>query len=393
MPVTENQPGKSTIRSAVMPKILYVQYPNPAAYPPLVHSAGLLAEAGCSVKMIGCATLNSEAMRIDPQSGVSVNLLRYNPPGVKQKIQYLWFGLTVLKEVLGWRPSWVYASDLFSCPIALSLCCVPGLRIIYHEHDHPGFNLGLLPRLFMRARKLLSARAAMVILPSASRAVDFNEETGRQGICVWNCPRRSEASSRRGRNEFIMIYYHGTLNSSRLPTSFLEAVASLGPNVRLRIAGYETIGSIGYCDLLRQRARELGIDDRFEIIGPCPRRDDVIRLCRDADVGIACMPIGTNDPNFKTMAGASNKPFDYMACGLALLVSDIPEWSEMFVQPGYGRSCNPADPASIAIALRWFCENRERTREMGELGRQRILSDWNYENQFAPVLDAIIGKG
>jgi glycosyltransferase involved in cell wall biosynthesis len=391
MPVTEQDSVKPTIRSAAMPKVLYVQYVNPAAFPPLIHSAGLLVEAGCSVKMIGCATLNSEAMQIDPQSGVSVSLLPYNPPGVKQKIQYLSFALSVLKEVLEWRPDWVYATDLFSCPIALVLSCVPGLKIIYHEYDHPGFNLGPVPRLFMRARKFLSARAEMVILPSASRAVAFEEETGRQGICVWNCPRRNEISVRRVPNESMILYYHGTLNSSRLPTTFLEAVAVLRPHVRLRVVGYETIGSIGYCDLLRQKAMELGIEGQFEIFGPFARRD-LMCLCREADVGIACMPIGATDPNFKSMAGASIKAFDYMACGLALLVSDIPEWRDMYVQPGYGRSCNPADAASIAVALRWFYEHRERTREMGELARQRIVSEWNYENLFAPVLNKMMGK-
>jgi glycosyltransferase involved in cell wall biosynthesis len=381
----------SKSRVAIL-KVLYIQYCNPAAIPPLVHSASLLAEAGCSVKMIGCASLNTEAMRIDPKNGVSVHLLRYMPPGVKQKIQYLWFAISVFTKVLGWRPSWVYASDLFSCPIALILCCVPGLRIIYHEHDHPGPNLSRFPRLFMRARKFLSARAVMVILPNASRAIAFDEDTGRQGICVWNCPRRNETLVRGVHNKFLTLYYHGTLNSSRLPTTFLDAVAALGPCVCLKVGGYETIGSIGYCDLLIQKARELGIERQFEIIGTSPRREDVMRFCREADVGIACMPIGTKDPNLSSMEGASNKAFDYMACGLALLVSDIPEWCEMYVRPGYGRPCNPADPTSIAVALRWFYEDRQRTHQMGELARQRILSEWNYENQFAPVLDTIVGK-
>jgi len=374
-----------------MPKVLYVQYANPAAFPPLIHSAGLLVEAGCGVKMVGCTSLNTETMRIDPKSGIRVHLLRYFAPGIKQKIQYLWFVIFVLIKVIAWRPTWIYASDLFSSPIGLILSYVPGLKIIYHEHDHPGFNLNLLPRIFMRARKLLSARAAMVILPNALRATIFSQDTGRQGIVVWNCPRKCEASLHASRNEFMTLYYHGTLNSSRLPTTFLDAVAALGPYVRLRVAGYETIGSIGYCDLLRQKAKELGIETQLEIIGSSSR-EDVMRSCREADVGIACMPMGTRDPNFNSMAGASNKAFDYMACGLALLVSEIPEWHEIYVQPGYGLSCNPADPASIIAALRWFYENRQRTHEMGELARQRILSEWNYENQFAPVLATIVGR-
>jgi glycosyltransferase involved in cell wall biosynthesis len=86
------------------------------------------------------------------------------------------------------------------------------------------------------------------------------------------------------------------------------------------------------------------------------------------------------------LTGASNKPFDYLACELAVLVSDLPDWCEMFVEPGYGLSCNPEEPLSIAAALRHFYNRPADTRLMGERGRKRILAEWNYETQFEPVL-------
>ena len=89
------------------------------------------------------------------------------------------------------------------------------------------------------------------------------------------------------------------------------------------------------------------------------------------------------------MTGASNKPFDYLACGLPLLVSDLPDWREMFVAPGYARACDPSDAENVAAALRWFVENPGAARAMGERGRQRIAADWNYERQFAPVLSEL----
>ena len=46
------------------------------------------------------------------------------------------------------------------------------------------------------------------------------------------------------------------------------------------------------------------------------------------------MPLTSDDVNLRTMAGASNKPFDYLARGLALLVSDLAEWKALFVDPG-----------------------------------------------------------
>ena len=102
------------------------------------------------------------------------------------------------------------------------------------------------------------------------------------------------------------------------------------------------------------------------------------------------MPLGTKDVNESAMAGASNKPFDYLACGLALLVSDLPDWRNLFVQPGYGLACDPEDSESIARQLRWFFQHPAETRSMASKGRQRIIAEWHYERQFAPVLDYVV---
>jgi len=102
------------------------------------------------------------------------------------------------------------------------------------------------------------------------------------------------------------------------------------------------------------------------------------------------MPLRAHNINEQAMLGASNKAFDYLACGLALLVSDLPEWREMFVEAGDGLACDPQDPNSIARQLRWFLEHPAETRSMGAKGRQRILSEWNYERQYSPVVRHLI---
>jgi glycosyltransferase involved in cell wall biosynthesis len=90
------------------------------------------------------------------------------------------------------------------------------------------------------------------------------------------------------------------------------------------------------------------------------------------------------------MTGASNKVFDYLACGLALLVSDLPDWNELFVTRGFAHSCDPQDPESIAAALRWFVQNPIQTAGMADRGQKRIASEWNYETQFQPLLRSIL---
>jgi glycosyltransferase involved in cell wall biosynthesis len=86
------------------------------------------------------------------------------------------------------------------------------------------------------------------------------------------------------------------------------------------------------------------------------------------------------------MTGASNKPFDYLACGLALLVSDLPEWRALYVDNGYAVAVDPDNAHSIAAALNWLRMHPAEMRAMGERGRQRVFDEWNYETQFAPVL-------
>jgi spore maturation protein CgeB len=86
------------------------------------------------------------------------------------------------------------------------------------------------------------------------------------------------------------------------------------------------------------------------------------------------------------MTGASNKAFEYLSTGMALLVSDLPDWNRFFVEPGYAVCCNPSDVKSIENSLTWFLRHPKEMRDMGERGRKRIFTDWNYENQFARIL-------
>ena len=136
----------------------------------------------------------------------------------------------------------------------------------------------------------------------------------------------------------------------------------------------------------------LGVENRFTVLGPLSR-STLLGHCRDVSVGLAFMPLESQDVNEQAMTGASNKPFDYLACGLALLVSELPEWKKMFVDAGYGLACDPGEPDSIAQQLLWFLQHPVETRSMGIKGRQRILSEWNYETQFSPVLQAIGAMG
>jgi len=93
------------------------------------------------------------------------------------------------------------------------------------------------------------------------------------------------------------------------------------------------------------------------------------------------------------MAGASVKVFEYLACSIPVLVSQVLDFDKLFVQSGFAVACKPDDAGSIAAALSWFLYHPEERVAMGKRGRDRALADWNYEYQFTPVLNALEEKG
>ena len=380
-----------------MTRLLYVQYTNPAEYPPLEHSSRIFAREGWEVLFLGTTSLTGEVIQFPPHERIAVRLLPFCTPGLRQKLHYLWFSVWVVWWVARWRPEWVYASDVLACPIALLLSFLPILKVVYHEHDLPSpTTRSAAIRLSLRARATLARRAAFCIFPNNARAARFSESFPDSSpvASVWNCPLLEEVGPQRGpiAAAQLKLFYHGTIVPARLPLTVIQALERVPDGVTLTVVGFETVGFLGYRKQLATEARRLGIEERLELVDPIPTRRELLDCCRRADVGLSFMPRESSDPNLETMVGASNKPFDYLACGVALLVSDLPNWRRAYADPGYGLACDPHDAASVATAIQWFLEHPEEVRAMGERGRLRVAAEWNYEHQFLSNVRLLFGR-
>jgi len=209
---------------------------------------------------------------------------------------------------------------------------------------------------------------------------------------VWNCPARAEVRPPRVAGSGMRVLYHGSIVPARLPESVVHALTRLPASVSLVVAGYETAGHPGYVDRLAAIGRELGVRERLEFAGTFPQRADLLSLCATCDVGLSLMPADTTDVNEQSMAGASNKAFDYLACGLPLVVSDLPDWRTMFVDAGLAEAVDPASAESLASALAGYAADPQARVARGERGRQRILAEWHYERAFQPVLEQMLER-
>jgi glycosyltransferase involved in cell wall biosynthesis len=375
-------------------RILYVQFTDPAAYPPVEHSSRLLAERGWKVFMLGTGTLGNLNLQLPSHDRIVLKKIRFVQAGLMQKLHYILFFVLALYWTWRWRPSWFYASDPLVCPIVWFVQRIMPVNVVYHEHDSP--NPKQATSWFMRAvlafRSKVARDAELCVLPQRARLLNFLETTGRTKptFCVWNCPRLEEVVEGDSKQQDGLIaYYHGSITNARLPPQLIIAASRLKGAVRLRVAGYETAGNAGYVQELTTLAAKCGAATIVEPLGTIPPRKDLLAIGSKAHVGLSLMPKQSDDFNLQHMAGASNKPFDYMACGLPLLVSNLPEWVSMFVEPGFAIACDPDDPDSIETALRWYLDHPEERRDMGQRARMKIREAWNYDNEFASVLEAI----
>lgn len=355
----------------------------------------MLADDGWRILFLGTECRGSAGnLRLYQKKGVTVRQMPLYQKRLPGKLHYMFFCFWAFLSAILWRPKWIYVSDPLSCPIALFLSYATGVKILYHEHDSPNsdvnskIHISNFMKFILWTRKIVARRARACILPNEERMKLFIRETGRRGnvFCVWNCPRLEEIGQLKKPRESkeVILYFHGNIHIGHLPLAILEAIATLPANLRLRIVGYESAGSGEHREVLEKKARSLGIAEKIEFIDAMPRHE-ILRYCLSSDIGLCFISKESKDINDKYKVGASNKAFDYLSCGLALLVSDLPDWKKIYAEPGYGLACDPNDTGSIASAIRWFLEHPDDMRRMGESGRQRILKEWNYESQFKRV--------
>jgi glycosyltransferase involved in cell wall biosynthesis len=361
-------------------------------YPPLIHASMLMAEAGWNVTFLS-APFDGCLLELSHHPRIAQQAIPARPSHVMGKAAYARYAAAAARLALRLRPEIVYASDPLGAGPGLLAARLARARLVYHEHDSPA--PGSLRPSLARARAAAGRRAELVIFPNEARAGIAQAELGFSADrlrIVWNMPRRAELPLVDYRPEApLIVHYHGGIAPDLLPTAVVEAVRRLSSRARLRIVGYEAPGAAGYV----QRLIELGGGSNstgvVHYAGQVPRAD-LIAAAAQAHVGLALLltTYHGSDLNIRHLMGASNKVFDYMAAGLALLVSDRPDWRDMLVGPGYARACDPTDPASIAAALSWYIDHPAERRAMGASGRAKIEAEWNYDSAFEPVMSALL---
>lgn len=372
-------------------RALFLQGADPAFYPPIMHAAAIMAEAGWRVTVLSTPRADS-GLKMALHPAIDEIRLRPRPSFRIGARDYIPYCLKSLQLAFRLRPNVVYASDPLGAAPGLLAARASNALLVYHEHDSPGETSG--HRLVRQARRLAARGADLVVFPNAKRAelsqpiIGFKESALRT---VWNLPVLNDLPVLNGKPEApVVVYYHGGVTPERLPESVPAAISRFGGAAVLKIAGYEAPSGEGYITALEQqwgRYAEGGLIDR---VGPLPYRQLLEQASR-CHIGLALTPMASDDINMAHMAGASNKAFDYMAAGMALIVSDLPDWRDLFVKRGYAMACDPRNVDSVETALRRLIDQPKERAHMAAQGRRQIERFWHYEGFFSPILAELDG--
>lgn len=373
-------------------RVVYIQYTNPVAYPPLINSARELANEGFEVIFLGLAPLR-ESQEQDPAAyPFKFHQLAQPQSRLLAKLHYLYYCFWVVTKCIRLKPVWIYGSDLWSSPILRICGKLIRCRLIYHEHDLPSQNeeaSGALRFVLSQRTKLLS-ELWLCITPNRARAeplIQLGLNPDRL-ISVWNCPSIAELPAPQVTRNDHQLIYQGSLNPQRLPATILEAMTMM-PKVSLIIVGYETIGHKGYMRSFLDKASTLGLDNRVVFAGD-KSRQETLRICAEASIGLALTPGSGSDMNLQTMAGASNKVFEYLGCGCPAVVTEKLEWQQTIVERELGVTCDPKDPESIAKAIQLLLGDSKKLSKMRRACTDIVHNQWHYNKAFAPVIERML---
>lgn len=183
------------------------------------------------------------------------------------------------------------------------------------------------------------------------------------------------------RHALPTVGYIGAVNADRGSMITLQALDLLNEN-GYRV-GFECVGRLSES---HQNELELFADshnlESIHYYGHMVPHDGY-RVIARCHIGLAVL---TPLPN--AIGSYPTKIFEYMALGLPVIVSGFPLYREVVESAGCGLCLNdPTNPLELAAAMRWMLERPDDAAEMGNRGRDAVLSQYNWNSEERKLLN------
>jgi glycosyltransferase involved in cell wall biosynthesis len=274
-------------------------------------------------------------------------------------------------------------------PLGIALKAIrPSRAVVYDVHeDYPSMMLEKywLPR---PVRPLIAKGAALanrlagfclngIVTADPWVAEEFQKFAPGKTTVYYNFPVPSlfALNGKRITATADLVYVGGMSERSGIFV-LLDALALLrekGCRPTVKLAGY-TDGIVGRSAIEKAIAdRRLG--EQIDFHGRIPHAE-VPSWIRSGRVGLVML-----QPIPKFMKNIPSKMFEYWACGLPVIASDLPPIRRFVNDHETGLLFSPETPGSLAKAIQFMIDHPDERERMGQFGYKRVSQEWNNETQ------------
>ena len=345
--------------------------------------AQTLAQAGYAVTVVGPGP---EAW-CGERAGVRVQTVPV-ARGVGQRFLNLW---RLLRVGLGADAACFHFHDPELLPVGavLRLC---GRRVIYDVHEHFPLVAMVRPWVPTRLRRPLSRlvdwgeRSLARFFVTA--VVGVVEEQGerfasRPFAVVKNYPRLEWFSPSRGKLGPCALVHIGSLSEDRGGLFLLEIMRELAkthPQARLLSVG--AFHSQELRERFEVRRREWGLEEQIHYSEKRVPYDELGAVIAACQIGL--VPGQISPKNLASFV--PTKLFEYLACGLPVVASDLPSIRRFHAVADWGLLADPRDPAAHARAIGCLLDNPVGAQAKGAQARRAAEEHFNWEAEGEKLL-------
>jgi len=177
------------------------------------------------------------------------------------------------------------------------------------------------------------------------------------------------------------LVYSGGLSERCGSFLLLDAVQDLiaqGRTLRLLLIGY--FDDERTKELVERRIRTLGLEGHVELCGTIPHDEMARRLSR-ARIGVCPL-----QATAKFLHNIPVKVFEYWACGLPVVASDLPPIRPFFRNHELGLLFKPGDARELSEAIGWLLDHPTEATRMGMRGRRAVVERYNNRQEAHKLL-------
>ncbi len=295
-----------------------------------------------------------------------------------------------VKTVLKLRPDIIHFHD-YELIFSLSLLrFFSNAKIVYDVHEvYPEMVLDspripprikpIIAKLVYHSEKCFSRMAECIITADDSIRVRF-EKFHENVNTIFNYPRLSIFSVddivisklKHGYKNRTPIIYNGGMSRNKglfLMIKAMEILRERKRDVILLLVGSMTQDILGEAE---RQIQERDLKENIKILGWIPHKE-IVNYISISRVGLVC-----NLPTKKLFKNISIKQFEYMACGVPVLGSDLPPVASYINQARCGKVFDPNSSEALAEGVIDILDDDDEWKRMSESGMRAVQTLWNW---------------